>query len=371
MMSLRGKFLGFASIISMLAAIFATAQSGRTTPRARPSDDDTERVATEEIKLNVAAFDRSGNFYKGVKPEDLVISEDGVLHQAASVRKIPASVLIVLDTGGEDRQAKDYKTTKDTAKALVSALMADDTVGVIEYNDDARVVVEWTTNRELANEQIDKKLSIGRRSQFVKALALATEFFAKSNLENRHLVLITDGLDSQSGDADRAAAIKELLSTDVNVHIFSYTKMEQAIVSQRIRSVNGGGTKRPDLPPGAEPPGQGRTQTTPIMTVNLDRAMIRKIRERREKLEASEKALADLSKNTNGVLFLPDSRKEMIEKAFDLARSIDANYVVTYVPKRPVENVRVVEERNIEVSSRRTGLDVLASRKLIVLPKNR
>jgi hypothetical protein len=370
-MSLRGKILFYALALAMLSAIASTAQSGRTTPRPRPSDDDTERVATEEIKINVAAFDRSGKFYSGVKPEDLVISEDGVLHQAASVRKIPASVLIVLDTGGEDRQAKDYKTTKETAKALVSALLPDDTIGVIEYNDDARVVVEWTNNRDLVKSEIDKKLTIGRRSQFVKALGLATEFFEKSNLENRHLVLVTDGLDSQSDDSNRAAAIKALLSTDVNVHIFSYTKMEQMIVSQRIRSVQGGGTKRTELPAGAEAPGQGRTQTSPIMTVNLDRAMIRKIRERRENLEKSEKALTDLAKNTNGVLYLPDSRSEMIEKAFDLASSIDANYVVTYVPKRPLADVRIVEERIIEITSRRQGLDVLATRKLVVEPARR
>ncbi|HRJ64467.1 MAG TPA: hypothetical protein PLR59_08975, partial [Brevundimonas sp.] len=36
MMLLRGKFLVLALLVSMLAALVATAQSGRTTPRPRP-----------------------------------------------------------------------------------------------------------------------------------------------------------------------------------------------------------------------------------------------------------------------------------------------------------------------------------------------
>lgn len=107
------------------------------------------------------------------------------------------------------------------------------------------------------------------------------------------------------------------------------------------------------------------------MTINLDRAMIRKIRERGENLSNSEKALTKLSEDTNGLLFLPETRNEMIEKTEFLAKNIDANYVVTYIPKRALSDVRVVEERNIEITSRRAGLEVLAKRKLLVRPEKR
>ncbi|MBS1796602.1 MAG: VWA domain-containing protein [Acidobacteria bacterium] len=356
-------------LLTGVFAGFAGAQSGRTTPRPRASDDDTERVATEEIKLNVSAFDRSGEFFAGVGKDDLVINEDGVLHQPASVRRLPASVLIVLDTGGEDRQAKDFKTTRDAAKALVKSLRPDDTIAILEYNDEARILVEWTNDKDQLITALDKNLKFGRRSRFVDALGLAVDFFDKSKLENRHLVLITDGLDSTSDETARGKAIKKLLATDINVHILSYTKMEQTVVGQRIRSVNGGGTQKKELPPGADIPVQGQTRTYPVMTINLDREMIRKIRERGENLAKSEKALTKLAEDTNGLLVLPDSRQEMIERAGFITKNIDANYVVTYIPKRPLADVRVTEERNIEITSRRSGLDVLAKRKLIVNPQ--
>lgn len=371
MMLLRGKFLVLALLVSMLAALVATAQSGRTTPRPRASDDDTERIVTEEIKVNVTALDYSGKFFKGVRKEDLVINEDGVLHQATSVRRIPATVLIVLDTGGEDRQAKDFKTTQMAAMKLIDGLQKEDTVAVVEYNDDARIVVEWSANKDLLKEALQKNLKFGRRSEFVKALEFASQFFQKANVENRHLVLITDGLDSGSDQKARTDAIRKLLSTDINVHILSYTKMEQIVVAQRYRSVQGGGKKSKPLPPGAEIPGSGQTVTVPIMTANLDRAMIRKIRERGESLAKSEKELSDLAQNTNGMLLLPETRLELIEKTEVIASNIDANYVVTYIPKRPLADVRNAEERNIEITSRRQGLDVLAKRKLLVEPEKR
>ncbi|MEP6901065.1 MAG: VWA domain-containing protein [Actinomycetota bacterium] len=367
----RTKFYPQFLAVFFALSIFANAQSGRTTPRPNSSDDTSEKVFTEEIKLNISAFDEAGQFFSGVKKEDLVINEDGVLHQASSIRRIPATVLIVLDTGGEDRQAKDFKTTRETAKALIKGLQPDDTVALLEYNDDAKILAEWTNDKTQLLAALDKNLKFGKRSRFVEALNLAIKFFDKSSLENRHLVLITDGLDSTSDDGERSAAIKNLLASNINVHIMSYTKMEQAIVGQRIKSVSGGGTQRKELPPGADIPVQGQTKTYPIMTINLDRAMIRKIRERGDNLTNSEKSLTKLSEDTNGLFFLPETRDEMIAKTDFLAKNIDSNYVVTYTPKRALSDVQITEERSIEITSRRTGLEVLAKRKLIVRPENK
>ena len=372
MFGTRIKFFLQFLVVFLSFALTGAAQSGKLTPRPKPpSDDDAERVFTEEIKLNVTAYDEAGKFFAGVKKEDLVINEDGVLHQASSVRRLPATVLIVLDTGGEDRQAKDFKTTRDAAKALINNLQADDSVALLEYNDSAKILAEWTSDKTQLLAALDKNLGLGKRSRFVEALNTAVKFFDKSKLENRHLVLITDGLDSTSDEAERSAAIKNLLATDINVHIMSYTKMEQAVVEQRKKSVRGGGTQRKELPPGADIPVQGQTKTYPIMTINLDRAMIRKIRERGENLSKSEKALTGLAVNTNGLLFLPETRKEMIEKTDFLASNIDSNYVLTYIPKRALSDVRATEERNIEVTSRRPGLEILAKRKLVVNPGSR
>ena len=124
MLSMRTKFFLPVIAVFLFLTISGFAQSARPiqvkpTP---PKDDDTEKVFTEEIKLNVLAFNDEGIFAPNVKKEDLVITENNVLHQASSVRRIPANVLIVMDTGGEMRQVKSINQTRGTAKSIVNAL---------------------------------------------------------------------------------------------------------------------------------------------------------------------------------------------------------------------------------------------------------
>ncbi len=380
-MLLRAK--KFTLIIAAVLAAFAshsTAQSGRLvvrptatpTPVAAPtpSDDQNLRVETEEIKVNISAFDEQGRFYPGVENGDLVINEDNVLHQPTSIRRMPASVLILLDTGGEDRVAKDYKTTRSTAKMLIDSLAPDDSIALLEVNDAARILAEWTNDKKQLNAILDKELKFGKKSRFVEALQLAVDFFQRSGSENRHLVLITDGLDSSSTEAERDAAILRVLTTDINVHVFSYTRLELAVVKERKSSVvRRGGSPRTELPPGAESPVKGTTKTYPTVTINTDREMMKKIKQRGEQLEKSEKALSQLSENTNGIFFLPATVDEMTSKSAYLARNIDAQYVVTYTPKRPLAQAAKGEVRDISITSKRNGLEILGRRKLAVINK--
>lgn len=362
----RTLAIAFTCVFAILSvAVLSFGQSGRVVPRPNVQTDDTDKVFVEEIKLNVSALNPEGRLYEGVTVNDLIIMEDGILHAPASVRRIPANIIIVLDTGGEERQAKDFKTTVETAKSLIRQLEKDDEVTLIEVNDEARVVTEWTNDKDQLTQALDKQFKFGMRSRFVDGLKLAMDTFRKAGVENKHLVLITDGLESIEGDAARDAMMKKLLETDINVHVVSYTKMERAVTDGRRRSVTAGNPKLP-VPPGGGVPVQGTTSTVRMGTVNLDRAMIRKINERSVALQQSEKALIKLAENTNGEMINPSSREEMIAKMEYLSRILDSNYVVTYVPKRPLSEAKEGEERNIDVTARRSDLLVQAKRKLVV-----
>src|SRR5262245_57166818 len=112
MRHLKSRALLLTAFIFLLT-LSASSQSGRL-PKATPTpnNEDIERVDTEEIKLNVVAFDNNGDFVSNMKGSDLVITENDILHQPSSVRRIPAHVLIVMDTGGEMRQVKSLDRTR-------------------------------------------------------------------------------------------------------------------------------------------------------------------------------------------------------------------------------------------------------------------
>lgn len=353
--------------ICVIAAAAASGQTARVKPTPTPEDDGPVRIVTEEVKVNVLAFDENGKFVSDVKEQDLVITENDILHQASSVRRIPANVLIIMDTGGQMRQVKSLDQTRSVAAALVAALDPNDSIAIIQYADSADVVMEWTTDRRQLLTAINKT-KFGLRSAFVDALRLGTGLLAKTPSDNRHMILITDGTDDMNGDPARSAAMRDILSTDINVHVISYTALEIRDIDPRARLLSKTPPPKamPDEIAATLPNGARDAATAPKMgpVINVDQKHLKTIRARKADLEDSQEDLDRLTRDTNGTFILPTSKEEMVEKTAAVARIIDSSYVLTYTPKIPlVENS---EERNIVVTSKRPGLVVEAQRKLVV-----
>ncbi len=353
-------------LIAALFCVNASAQSGRVQPKPTPSEAPI-KVATEEIKLNVLAFDEDGKFVSDVAEQDLVITENNILHQPSSVRRMPANVLIVMDTGGELRWMKSLEQTRKVANELISSLKAEDSVAIIQYSDKAEIVSEWTADKSEAMAAVGRT-KFGRRSAFVRSLVLARDFFVKSAVDNKHLVLITDGTDSSSDYSTKLRALRSLLSTDITVHVLSYTKMEATDIEPRTKMISKTPPPKamPDEVAAGLPNGVRDVARAPKIgpTINLDRKLLKTMRARKDDLEVSEEQLSELAANTNGEIIIPETKEEMIEKAAIVARMIDSSYVVTYTPKIPLEETRT--EREIVVTSKRPGLIVEARRKLIL-----
>lgn len=367
MKELRSVSLALVAIFGL--AVIASAQSGRVqqTPTP-PPDDDTVRVSTEEIKLNVLAFDEKGSFFRDVTGNDLVITENNILHQPASARRLPANVLIVMDTGGYLRSVKSLDKTRSVARGLVEALQPGDSAALLQYSDKAEIVAEWTSDKSQMLAAI-KRTNFGRKDAFVDALKLATDFLLKSGLDNKHLVLITDGTDSAGRSSAKYEAFQRLLATDISVHVLSYTSMEAADIEPRTKGISNSPPPKamPDEVAAQLPNGARDVATAPkSKTINLDRTLIRRMKARKADLETSQQQLEKLTEDTNGEFILPDSIDEMIKKSALVARMIDSTYVVTYTPKIPVVETRGIAERNIEVTSKRPGLVVQARRKLVI-----
>ncbi|MDQ3219827.1 MAG: VWA domain-containing protein [Acidobacteriota bacterium] len=371
----RLKLFLLVSILILSLSALSNAQSRRVpppTPTPSPEkDDDPVRVVTEEIKLNVLAFDGDGKFVTDVKEADLVITENDILHQPSSVRRIPANILIVMDTGGEMRQVKSLEQTRKTAKAIVTALKPEDSIAVLQYGDTAQIVAEWTNDKTQILNTIDRT-KFGRRSAFVEALGLAKDFLLKNSVENKHLVLITDGTDSLAKSSEKADAMRNLLSTDINVHVISYTRMEATVIEPRTKTITNTPPPKamPDEVAAQLPNGVRDNAQAPKVgpTINLDRKLLKNLKARKADLEASERSLSNLAENTNGEFILPESLDEMVEKSALVAKMIDSSYVVTYTPKIPLNENSA--ERNIIVTSKRPNLLVQARRKLIVNGRN-
>lgn len=361
------KSLVFVSLLMLSSASFG--QSRRVSPTPTPTPSDVERVTTEEVRLNVLAFNARGKFVPDVKVKDLVITDNDILHQPSSVRRIPANVLIAMDTGGEFRFVKDLDLTRRIALAVIDGLRSEDSIALLQYSDKPEIVCEWTTDRRLLLGCINRT-RFGRRDSFVSALETAREFLMRNPADNRHLVLITDGTDSRPGTSAKFDAFQRLAETDISVHVISYTSLEAADIEPRTKTLSNTPppTALPQEVKDQLPNGARDIANAPKVgpTINVDRSLIKRMKARKIDLLDSEDRLSKLAENTNGEFILPYSTDEMLQKAPTVAKMIDAAYVVTYMPKVPINNRKGLYERTILVTSKREGLVVQARRKLLV-----
>jgi len=342
-------------------------------PSPRSEEQEPVKVFTEEVRLPVIAVDQYGHYDPTLETDDVLVLEDGVAQQVRSVRHIPASLLIVLDTGGElsglGGQSKRTSLTRDVAVELLKGLPADTWTALMQFNNSVELLQGWTRDRQLAMTILKKKISSGKRARFADAVAAAARQLRERPEGTRHVVLITDGVDSGGGRSDRAEAVKRLLAARATVHVISYTEFVRQKKEGQASNVSSGqrpvssdpiASTDPTLPPGTT-----RSPTYGV-SIRFDPAMRRQRKAYEAELKKSQQILTNLADETGGRIFLPKSGDEMLAQAKEIAREVGAEYVVTYRPKRALAAARQGEYRRVQVSSRRVGLSLRSRRGYVV-----
>jgi VWFA-related protein len=349
-------------LIAALFAIAAAQTSSQQSPKPQPSPtpspspDESVKVFTEEVRLPVVAFDSYGHYDPTLELDDILVLEDGIAQQLRSVRHIPANVLFILDTGGE-----------------VSGLQDGIAMAVMMSGNTTEMVQPWTTDKTTVLRTLKNKLISTKRSRISESIARASVQLRERPEGSRHVVMITDGVDTPGGKVGREEAIQKLIAARATVHIISYTEFVQQkldssssapITGQRPPSSDPITATDPTLPPG--------TTRSPSYSVRLrfDPAMKRMRKAYEAEVKKSEEALKNVAEETGGRIMLPVNSQEMLAQANEVARAIGAEYVVTYRPKRPLADATPGEYRRIQVASRRVGLSLHARRGYVVPTQN-
>ena len=349
-------------------------------PSPTPPNEEQEpvKVFTEEVRLPVVALDQYGHYDPTLEVDDILVLEDGVAQQIRSIRHLPANILLVLDSGGEvgglGGMSKRTGLTRDVAIQLLNNLKDGTLVAVMQFSNSVEVIQPWTRDKQAVLKVLKTKLSSGKRSRFSDAVAAAARQLGDRPEGSRHVVFITDGVDTPGGKTDRAEAIKRLTVARATVHIISYTVFVQQKKEGRPSSVTGG-----QLPPASDPitatdptlpPGTTRNPSFGV-SIRFDPAMRRQRKAYESDIKKSQQVLTAVAEETGGRIFLPESSQEMIAQAAEAARAIGAEYVVTYRPKRSLTSSREGEYRRIEVASRRVGLSLRSRRGYVVPDRNK
>lgn len=364
--------------ILALITVSGQAQSGvRPRPAPTPAleqDDEAERVFIEEVRLPVFAYDEKGRFDPRLEVDDVLIVEDGVPQQVKSVRRVPASVLLLVGTGWELNLSMRTALTRDIALNVLRNLRDDDAVAALQYNGRTELLQGWTRERGEVARALRGKLASGKGSNLSLAVKRAVELLEEQPVGNRHLVLVTDGVDTASS-TEYQEAVRKLIAAQTTLHVISYTEVGRAELKEQKKPKEAPGMAQsradiatvgidPTRPPGMR--GSGINPPNVNTGLRIDPEMRRRRKAYEREMRRGEDRLKSLSEETGGSIITPATTAELVEKGEDVAREIGSQYVVTYRPKRPLRGAPATEYRKLHVAGRRIGLFLRARRGYVV-----
>lgn len=333
---------------------------------------DTIKVVVEEVRIPITAKDSNGRFDPTVELRDLLVKENGIAQQLKSVYRMPASVMLVLDTGEELNRAKNVRLTREVAASLIDRLQNDDRIAVMQVNNRIELLQTWTTTKSDALKSLDQLIP-DKRTVLLKGLLASLEHFSKVQPGNSHLVLVSDGVDQARAQSDLSEAYEALIAANITLHVISYAAMGAKVSAPEPTRPRVKSAVAPELIealPRSSHPGQRmpdfkdqlKSKGGAVLDIDL---LFRRKGIKPQLIERSKEFLL-VTDETGGNLWLPSSADQMIREARDVAEDIDSQYVMSYRPVPPWANSTTFEYRSIDVLSRRADLTVKARRGYVV-----
>src|SRR6185503_16515058 len=117
---------------------------------------DIVRVDTTLVTLPVSVSDRDGRYIPNLRKEDFRLWEEGVEQNVAFFSSVdkPFSVVLMIDTSGSTRYR--LAEIQDAAITFVNQLRRDDRVMIVSFDDQIRVLSDFTSDRARLRDAIQR-----------------------------------------------------------------------------------------------------------------------------------------------------------------------------------------------------------------------
>ena len=312
---------------------------------------DIVRVNTTLVTIPVSVMDRDGRYVPNLLKDDFRIWEDGVEQDVAFFQSVdkPFSVVLMLDTSPST--AFRLEDIQDAAVTFVSQLRPDDRVMVVSFNDDIKVLSEFTTDRSKLERAINRaKTDDGTR--LYDALDMVMNQHLSRIQGRKAVVLFTDGVDTTSRRADYQTNMMDAQELDALVYPVQYDTARDMNVGNFpstaqidvfgtiLGGIFGGGRGGMGRPPRSRGTSRGDYQL-------------------------ADQYLQELANVTGGREYRADSLQNMASAFGNVAEELRRQYSIGYYPKRTPQ---VGQRRTIKVRAKQPNLAVRARESYIFNP---
>ena len=187
--------------------------------------DNTIKVDTDLVLLDVSVIDQNNNQVFDLKKEDFQIFEDKILQpiETLSRAEVPVSLGLVIDTSGSMRSK--LQNVSDAALDIVKQMKLDDEAFVSQFKAEPELLKEFTSDREEIEDAIGEMFTSGGTSLLDAIIATADYAHEKGKNRRKALIVITDGLERNSSVKEKEVldAMKE---DEVQVYLVGFIDEE-------------------------------------------------------------------------------------------------------------------------------------------------
>jgi len=203
-----------------VAAALALA-GGRGEVRAQQP---TFGVDIEVINLNVSVTDGRNRYVTDLARDDFSIFEDGVKQDISlfTHENLPISLVLMLDTSAS--MDEKLETAQQAATRFVGTLKETDRAQVVQFNDRATVLQDFTAEQALLEEAISRTETSGptalHNALYIALKDLEKQKAAAGELRRRAIVMLTDGEDTSSLVSDEQV-LELARKSEINIYAIS------------------------------------------------------------------------------------------------------------------------------------------------------
>jgi Ca-activated chloride channel homolog len=169
--------------------------------------DDVIRTETSLVQLNIGVVDKQGRPITSLTRNDFVVYEDGVKQSIQHFEPVdaPFSLVLMLDMSGSTVNFRQQ--LKLASQRFLDALAPGDRVAVIQFNAKVKSLAGFSTDRLKTAYAIEIAEGAGE-THFYEALKYALKELEKEGQRRKAIVVLTDGLDTNMRNSDRATLSK-------------------------------------------------------------------------------------------------------------------------------------------------------------------
>ena len=181
-------------VVCFFMASIAAAQTGRPEKVPEP----TFRIGTDLVVLNLSVFDASGQIVKGLQQTAFTVFENDRKQEISVFRQedVPVSLGSIIDNSASMEKKKDRVAS--AALAMVKASNPDDEVFIINFNEEADIVQDFTNDPAALEKSLHRLHAQGETAMRDAALLGIEHLRAKASRDKKVVVVITDGEDNSS-----------------------------------------------------------------------------------------------------------------------------------------------------------------------------